>query len=312
MRTFSIFIILSSLAAFGCTENPFADDKRSITNDGTFVSGQVLLDNESDHSGVYVWIRGPGYNTRTDKNGMFKLQIPKEGVQPGAAFSGQFTVYFYLSNFTTDSLHLTFLKGALLLPQTDVDSRGNLKKVIKLSSIFSITTEVIPKIVMINDEDSLFNEETNEWEFLNNLDTVKIKTAYQFTGLDYLSYQLYIPSDGLGNPMISLIIRTEDNSVERIQNLNFQRWEVFYPNRNEKKVFKFTFPVTSKSIVFPSTDIPPGEYEFRPVIAIVNTRLPASLLQSLCPGILHLQPGESFMNIPVKQKTTYFTVKSLN
>jgi len=70
--------ILSSLIS--CTENPFSDAPEVGS---TQIRGQVLLNNDTDNSGVYVWLEQMGVSAYTNTDGEFLISIPPPASQGG-------------------------------------------------------------------------------------------------------------------------------------------------------------------------------------------------------------------------------------
>ena len=126
--------ILSSLIS--CTENPFSDPPEVGS---TQIRGQVLLNNDTDNSGVYVWLEQIGVSAFTNTDGEFLISIPPPASQGGGGgIDGDLFMYFYLANYELDSVKVAFLNGVPLASVGDLNEEGNLVSIIHLFNLLNV------------------------------------------------------------------------------------------------------------------------------------------------------------------------------
>jgi len=95
ISTISVFLIFSN-----CSENSSGTEPEPPPPDyNETLSGQVLLENQPEHSNALIYIDGLNIGARTDSGGYFKLQFP-DSVRDR---SGVFTVYYFVEDYDLDS-----------------------------------------------------------------------------------------------------------------------------------------------------------------------------------------------------------------
>ena len=141
---FVCFTVASLAALWSCTESPFGED---IAPEPREIRGQVDLLGNSNDAAVYVWLEGLNIATRTDEEGFFDLEIPKELSESTSQLHGLFRLYFYVANYKINTADIAVRGGLYLYGERDLDSEGNLREVITLEKILDIDTIVEPVLV---------------------------------------------------------------------------------------------------------------------------------------------------------------------
>ena len=81
-----------------CSSNPFFGD--DVVENNLVLSGIITLQEETDNSDIFIWLRGINVSTKTKADGSFSLQLPSPETWPGGAFAwmGKLPLYFYMNN----------------------------------------------------------------------------------------------------------------------------------------------------------------------------------------------------------------------
>lgn len=122
----------------GCTENPFDEDNIS-KDDSRIISGIVSLDNDTDPSGVLIWLDKFNLFTFSDASGRYSFNLPEKSGEIGAGFTDFATIYYYVSNYGLDSSSIYIFNGSFKYGAADIDDDGIVKK-INLKNIVTIQT----------------------------------------------------------------------------------------------------------------------------------------------------------------------------
>lgn len=118
ISTITVYLIFSN-----CSENSSGTEPEPPPPDyNETLSGQVLLENQPEHSNALIYIDGLNIGARTDSGGYFKLQFP-DSVRDR---SGVFTVYYFVEDYDLNSAKIEMKDGDLLEGVWDVDTTGNL------------------------------------------------------------------------------------------------------------------------------------------------------------------------------------------
>jgi len=94
------------------------------------ISGKVLLENQTDHYGIFVYLDSLKLRTLTDKEGNYTLTIPDSLISNhGLTIPGRFHIYysFYLYDF--DSSTVITNRDGFLYGKEDVDNQGQVAPV---------------------------------------------------------------------------------------------------------------------------------------------------------------------------------------
>lgn len=293
------WLVFLFIFILSCTENPFFEEKRVISNDGSYITGKITLQGETDHSGIYIWVRGLGVSSFTGADGTFKLLLPAVASQPGKGLTGFYPVYFFMSNFRVDSVSLYIRNGLAEFPQAGFSKKGELLRTIDLAGLLTISVGVSPDLLISGDADSSFNEGTQTWQYTNHLDTIKIKTRFRFKAGSE-DVRLNIPLNRSGQPAYQLLKKVDTGKIIQVLNTGFYQWGVF--NGVEGDVIEFNSQAVffEKAGGISATEPAEGFYHFLPALILTQTGLPTGLLQSLKPCLFENKATTRFADIPVR------------
>jgi hypothetical protein len=156
MRIFGRLLSIALLIVLvDCSNNPFFGDE--VIEDGLVLSGRITLQEETDYSNIFVWLRGLNVSTKTKADGSFSLQLPNPQSWPGGAFAwmGELPLYFYMDNFVIDSVMISFLNGKLGSEQANITEKGTLKKNRELKKIMHINASIQPANIKANQDQKI-------------------------------------------------------------------------------------------------------------------------------------------------------------
>jgi len=150
IKTLLLFI-LTLLIAF-CTSNPFFGDNDTVP-DNLKISGKVTLQEEMDHSNIFVWLRGINAKTSTNEHGNYSLQLPNPKSLPGGAlaWNGELPLYYYMDNYRIDSTMLFILNGEIKPNQENITNSGKVKVDNELKKIIHISSFCDPDKITAGD-----------------------------------------------------------------------------------------------------------------------------------------------------------------
>ena len=143
LRRQGLFVAVGLGLFFQCTTSPFGED---ISSEPRSIRGRVdLLDNPDDGN-VYVWLEGFKIGTRTDEEGFFLLEIPKELTETShSSLNGIFKLYFYVANYVIKTVDVVVRNGLFVYEEAGLGREGSLLGLITLEKILSIMTIVEPR-----------------------------------------------------------------------------------------------------------------------------------------------------------------------
>jgi len=301
-------LIIQSILILSCTENPFFEEKRVIVNDGTYLTGKITLQGETNHSGIYVWVRGLGVSSYTGPDGTFKLNLPSVASQPGKGLTGFYPVYFFMSNFRVDSVSLYIRNGLAEFPQAGFSKKGELLRTIDLAGLVAISIGVTPDVLNSGDADSSFNESTQAWQYSNHIDTIKIKARFRFKAGSE-DVQLNIPVNRSGQPAYQLLKNISTGSIIQVLNTGFYQWGIFTGVEGDVVEFNSQAVFFENAGGFSSTAPAEGAYLLLPAMILTQRGLPSGLLQSLKPCLFENKATTRFADIPVRIESESFEVR---
>jgi len=126
-----------------CTKNPFGSDE--ITPGNREISGKVVLSDDFNAEGVYIWLEGFDIGARSDANGEFKVSLPPAAAQgTPSGVTGSFNLYFYLANYGLKSITVVTRNGEFLFSQGEINKDGELNQPKELEKFLDINTVVEP------------------------------------------------------------------------------------------------------------------------------------------------------------------------
>ena len=111
---------------FSCTENPLFKENINTSARQT-ITGRVTLENQSDHSNIFVYFEGLNILTLTDKEGNFQITLPDNIVQSNGKVSGYFYIYYYVANYRLERSRVAISNGIFVYAESDLDGNGRIK-----------------------------------------------------------------------------------------------------------------------------------------------------------------------------------------
>jgi hypothetical protein len=273
-RAKSLTLLLAGIfaATFGCTENPFSNDK--VSGGSRQVSGTVRLGDGQSAEGVYIWLDGFNLGSRADGSGRFQLILPPRSAQ-GGEINGAFSLYFYAANYRLETSEVVVRSGEFAYDKGDINKNGELARAPVLAKFLRIVTTLSPATVSASALDRVFATVRLE---ATSSDTVTVA----FPGLF---------SDGLAKALLK-----KSGSDEAI---------LLYSN-------EFGFATSDLQIVgiggFSRTiafnlrgvSIPPGDYELIPYLLTRHEAVPARLIEKL--GSNAEAFGKEYLQIPFRRE----------
>ena len=134
LQSLSISIFVLCLAS--CTENPLWEDEET----GDVITGTVQLNGVDSPADVFIWLKEFDLTTRPGQDGTFSLPVPSiDSPISGQSVSGDYPIYFYVNNYTVDSVLVEFVNGKLVVPQPALDENYALKESIKLKKLLEVS-----------------------------------------------------------------------------------------------------------------------------------------------------------------------------
>ena len=128
-----LFLLISS-----CEENPFSS-KSSIPHrkiNGIINLAGVDFYPEGNHSGVFVWSNQLSIRALSGADGSFELELPAASSPNGGGIAdGDYTIYFFMSNYEVSMVEITFAGGEILNDDRIIKIDGELRKKINLKII---------------------------------------------------------------------------------------------------------------------------------------------------------------------------------
>lgn len=266
-----------------CTDSPFDNEIRPVSRT---IRGEVRLDDRVDaRAGVYVWLQGLNLSARTDSLGKFELVIPNTLVgQNGVKVNGVFSLYFYVANYSIDSLAVVVRDGLFEYSQSGLDADGNLLEPIRLFKILTITTIVVPPEVAQTYGGPIDMQTT----FRATGDSVKIVVPKSVGGL---LGGIFFRHRQTGKIYIDIPDEGADTSDRLLIGQEpFSRRQVFQLNgTNFRELF-----------------LPTGDFEVIPYFFIDQDNMPRGLLESL--GDEVEAPTVEYLKIPFRREGGAFRV----
>ena len=272
------FFAFSFFTFYGCTSNPFGDDK--IAEEKRQITGVVRLGDQGSPKDVYVWMAGFNLSAYTDDQGQFQLTLPPKGSQgtPGGV-NGFFNIYPFLANYSLDSAQTVIQNGVFVYSKGDIDKDGRLAASRVLRRFLRISTAVsparVPKSFAGRIGVTVTLEATNDSAtviFPNALGGLLGAVLFKRTGTEDIS--IFQTSPGAGARDIELIGRAPK----------------------------------SRTTVFNLVQVPllPGQYEVIPYLLIRHEKLPKDLLPSLASNVEALSPD--YAKLPIRREGGLFEV----
>jgi len=112
--------ILFLIFVYSCEDKVAKEDKV----DPTKLTGQVILENQTDHSNAVVYIDGVNKGTITDSTGAYTISIDGDTIKDGS-----YDIYYFLVDYALSSSTIRIENNEILFGEGSVDKNGLLKPV---------------------------------------------------------------------------------------------------------------------------------------------------------------------------------------
>ena len=178
MKTFYIFVFILFILWLSCSEDSVSvNDTLPPIKTTTLLKGQVILENQSEHSNAMVYIDSLARGTSSDSSGNFSFLFNESD----SVYDGIFTIYYYLKDFDIDTAQFEMVRGKVLLDAFDVDDSGNLslKHIKQIVRVYGSTDKQDYRIGETLEFTGRFTNLTD--------DTLHIYITSPFTSLGYVS-----------------------------------------------------------------------------------------------------------------------------
>lgn len=272
IRTSALSLLFAGIFAatqFGCTENPFSNDK--VSGGSRQVSGTVRLGDGQSAEGVYIWLDGFNLGSRADGSGRFQLTLPSRSSQ-GGDINGVFNLYFYLANYRLATSEVVVRSGEFAYDQGDINKNGELARAPVLAKFLRLVTAVSPATISSSALDRVFVTVKLE---PTTADTVTVA----FPGLF---------SDGLAK---ALLKKSGSTDVILLYSNEFG-----FATSDLQVVNSGGFNRTS-AFNLRGVSIPPGDYEVIPYLLLKHEAVPAGLIERLGSTF-----GKDYLQIPFRRE----------
>lgn len=271
-------VILFFIIFTSCTSNPFWDDPNRTEMK---ISGQVIAENNVTDVPVSIWLETLDLFTITDSNGNFSIPIANSQTVEGN-LNGPLKLYFYIHNYTLDSVTIYFTNGLFSREQIDFFDSGKL-----------INSKILKKIMSGN---LLLNFNKN---ILENNDTLKVIVNLNFHNDASLeSYKYIYHGDGsdfhsglfFRNILNNEIILNQFIGQDSYGNNIKDQLVVIDYNKNETVTWIYQINTDSLNII-------QGEYEVLPYILVNQNGLPSGMKDALGGDSLFMR-HDNYLDLP--------------
>lgn len=117
-----IFIyLLLSIVISGCNDNPVTT--KQIEKYSNTISGNIKLQNQTEHSNALVYVDSLNRGVSTDSSGNYTFTFNIED----PVYNGEFKVRYFLNDYDMDSAKIMLVNGKVKLDTLDVDFEGKIK-----------------------------------------------------------------------------------------------------------------------------------------------------------------------------------------
>jgi len=281
MRFKIAVLLLLYVLASSCVENPFfgKNDQPQLK---LKVTGTVLMENEIDHSDIFVWIEGFDIGTKTDSKGDFKLTLTNPELLSGGAlaWNGVFKIYYYVANFKYVVSEVLIKNGEFVFDRYDLTEKGELKDNIKLKPLVKIETILWPDIPIY--------EKSFEQKMRVTINITRMTS-------EPVTYTSYVGDNG---GVMSYFLKRVDGPVGKS-----------YTRLHDYPAFVYneilTGPLESEIEII-SAFLSPGKYIAVPYFVIKQQNLPTALIKNISEfaNTLTLE----FLKVPLRIESTELVV----
>jgi hypothetical protein len=273
-----ILKFLVILLVTACTKNSLFDDEIG-TSDGMTLSGTVRLDKDPYPDNIYVWLGILNLGTYTDTDGNFQLHLPHPENQPQKGISGEYTLFYYVSNYKIDSSKVSLLKGKFVYNKSDINKDGHIRETITLNKLLTINASITP-------------------------------IEYPTNHHNYIQVDLFIKN--VFDPVLIQIYKhqRDDNMITNIffidtekplENTLFYRFSSLLREAEIKGEKRYHSLVHTDSIRLET-----AKYEVIPFIKIIQDNIPDGLMESI--GEDQVFVDSTYLTIPFKRQNAFVTV----
>lgn len=271
-------LLLITIMVNACTDNPFASAPIVSSPNQIFGKISYLPSDSLSMPRALVWLEALNLGTFTDAQGNFRLVLPSPNVQPGGGYTGSSNVYFYVANYTIDSIRVVLHNGEFVYDRGVVDENGGISKAITLRQLLMVDVTAEPVVLT-----SEFEGELSVYTTLTPINTSLQIAVLGEKNDDIGCVGLQLTGEGdayaqlLKRPQANLQIREIDSQTT---------WQS-----------RFTIAPYELRL---------GKYRIVPFIWIKNNLPPASLLAYL--GAQSFSFEKPFLNIPFYRNDMFITV----
>jgi hypothetical protein len=261
-----------------CTDNPFAS--APVVSSPNQLNGNIRFIQADSLSlpRALVWLEALNIGTYSDAQGNFRLILPSPNAQPGGGYTGSSNIYFYVANYTIDSMRVVLHSGEFVYDRGVVDENGNITKAITLRQLLRVDVAAEPSVIS-----SEFEGELSVSTTLTPIDSSLQIAVLGEKNDDIGCIGLQLTGEGdsyvhlLKRPQVNLQIREIDEQTTWVSRFTISPYELRL-----------------------------GTYRVRPFLWIKNNLPPASLLTYL--GAQPFSFEKSFLNIPFSRNDEFLNV----
>ena len=243
------------------------------------IKGSVELSDSANPKDVYVWFQVFDIGTKTDAYGNYALTLPSPSEQTGGGLSGIYPIYFYVTNYGVDSLHILIVNGYYQRTKEEASREENVLPPVTLHKILSISASSSRDTVPVHSNDTIL-------------------TVFTVSALDEPVWISCIYSNPRfkGDPrFMSGFIRKIDSGEDSIQKVQLSDRGHSNPTFEIDRAPISLLPLR---IDCDSLTLSAGEYEIIPYLLVQPDNAPSGLIKSLGENVEYF--STDFLNIPLK------------
>lgn len=143
MKSLTLFFLISISLIFlnSCTGNDLFDDEVKVEK--KTISGTVKLEDQTDHSGIYVWFPLTDQGVFTNSQGEFSYSIPANLKRQGIEY---FKFFFFINDYALVQDTVLMTDGKLNYGDNTLNDQGNLKRIYLLKRLFTVSEYFSPDL----------------------------------------------------------------------------------------------------------------------------------------------------------------------
>jgi hypothetical protein len=142
-----LIVLLVAIWVNACTNNPFASAPTVSSQNQIYGKIRFLQSDSLPLPRALVWLEALDIGTYSDAQGNFRMVLPSPSVQPVGGITGSSNVYFYVANYTVDSIRVVLHNGEFVYDRGVVDENGRITKIVTLQQLLQLSVEVAPAII---------------------------------------------------------------------------------------------------------------------------------------------------------------------